>query len=73
MSGTARRLDRRSSVLNRHFPQLVLVLVATLFALRVSIYYDIDGAPALIAFGFLLGAVGLAIQARSRKPPRGRD
>ena len=73
MSGTARRLARRSSVLNRHFPQLVLVLVATLFALRVSIYYDIDGAPALIAFGFLLGAVGLAIQARSRKPPRGRD
>jgi hypothetical protein len=59
--------------LNRHFPQLVLVLVATLFALRVSVYYDIDGAPALIAFGFLLGAVGLAIQFLSRKPPRGRD
>lgn len=73
MPGTARRLDRRSSILNRHFPQLVLLLVATLFALRVSVYYDIDGAPALIVFGFLLGAVGLAIQFRSRKPPRGRD
>lgn len=73
MSGTARRLDRRSSTVNRHLPQLALLLVATLFALGLSVHYDIDGAPALIGFGFLLGAVGLAIQARSRKPPRGRD
>ncbi|TPM34170.1 hypothetical protein [Mesorhizobium sp. B2-3-4] len=59
--------------MNRYLPQLVLFLVATLLALSVSVYYEIDGAPALIAFGLLLGAVGLATQVRPPKPPRDRD